>query len=256
MTRLLTLVLYLFAGQSAQSDPFIGEWRENPVKGKTSIPNEITVEVKGSTVHVTRVRGSFVAELDGVKRPLRDGVEVWSEPYRNGWIIKLEQNGKLASQSFYVLAPNDTLVNTSIRYTLAGEQKITQTFDRIGVGQGINGRWMPRLDVPEKPDVLRITADSRSSLTITYTDGRAIPNEAVDGLTHSLKATGPSAMIDQVSNRRIDERTIERIASKDGKPRFRSRLEVDATRTILTRTDEMFLGEPNAVTVTTVYERQ
>ena len=250
----LLLLTFLVAGALwAADDPFIGQWKLNPLRSK------ITDVMKVSPVGANK----YAFDLGGGNEPIvTDGTD---QPGYAGsgttlsvtveapdrWKVVRKQNGRMLVMGIWNLSKDgSTLQDHFTAFATNGSPStvLDYVYTRKGSGSGFVGTWVSTTETGSSDLMLQVRPYESDGLSFIIPSEGSTMNAKLDGREHS-NAAGTSASL----ARRVNVRAVEITRTAKGKVIQTQQIEVSPDLKTLTMTvNSASKDEPDIY----VFERQ
>jgi hypothetical protein len=223
----------------AAQNPFIGEWKLDPLK--TRMPDQMKVENEGGNKYMFDFGGGAeTIVVDGSDQPGGYGGTLLSVKAEapDTWIVERKKGGRLLLKATWKLSKDgSTLTDYFREFGSDGTTALSMDYiyQRIGGGSGFAADWQSIKETMNSPFPLEVKEFHGDGLSITTIlekktqglkfDGKDYPNEGPVG------ATGVSS-----SAQRVDERTFVITEKINGKITDTERVELSVDLKTLTIT--------------------
>jgi len=213
---LASMTIGMAAGvMAAAQNPFIGEWKLNPLKSR--MPDEMKIESKGGNTYSFNFDGTpEIIVADGTDQPGVQGTTLAVKADGpDTWIVVRKKDGKELIRATWKLAKDGSTLTDFFREFVpdGSTMSMDYVYQRNGASSGIAGDWRSIKETMNTPSALHVKAYQGDGLTFIMTPLLLVPkNVKLDGKDY------PSPDGSTASVRQVDEHTLEITDKAAGKP--------------------------------------
>ena len=239
----------------AAGDPFVGKWKMNIAKSKTSGLQEKIEDLGGNKYKFAFGDDVETVTFDGKDYPTKFG-NTWAVTPQgpNKWTEVDKRDGKVVSTSTWILSEDGQNFTSTTKGTRADGSTFESEFKakRIAGTSGLAGTWESTEMKQSAPNELSIEGFQADGISLVTAADKERTDLKFDGKDYAVN--GPRvAPGSTVSGKRIDARTIELTGKLKDKLVYTQKMQVSEDGKTMTAT-VTFPGVSNAET--DVYERQ
>jgi len=254
LRRTIVLLLAAAATLAAADNPFIGKWKENPVKDDYTHITLTYDQTPPGEIEVTAEGQSYKFRMDGKEYPTGLGsVVAWKQIDGSTWETVRKTNGILDWTTTTKLSPDGkTMMVTEKGKGSNGEPfEDNETYQRVSGGPGLAGKWKLVQWKFGSAFVMEIAPYEGDGITWRF-PWNAILHAKFDSKDYAV--TGPSTPPGfTIALKRTGPRSFNQVQKINGKVVYAGTVRVSADGKTLTEV----LTPPGANEKTkTVYDRQ
>lgn len=249
--HLLLLTFFLAGALWAAGDPFIGQWKLNPLRSK--IADVMKVSPVGANKYAFDLgAGNEIIVTDGTDQPGYSGTTLSvTVEASDTWKVVRKQNGRMLLTGIWNLSKDgSTLRDHFTAFATNGSPStvLDYVYKRKANGAGFAGTWVSTTQTGNSDLVLQVVPYQSDGLSFIIPSEGSTMNAKLDGKEYP-NAAGTSASL----ARRVNARAVEITSMAEGKVIQTRQIEVSPDLKTLTMTvDTASKGEPDIY----VFERQ
>jgi hypothetical protein len=238
----------------AAQNPFIGEWKLDPLKSR--LPDEMKVQSKGGNTYAFDFGAGVEAIIvDGTDQPGYGGTLLSVKPEApDTWIVERKQDGRPMVHATWKLSKDGSTLTDFFRgFRSDGSTlSIDYVYHRTGGGSGFEADWQSIKETMNSPYSLQVKEFQSDGLSFITPSEKATKNVKFDGKDYPNEGpnAGPGA---SSSMQRVNERALVITDKRDAKVTDTQEIEISADLKTLTKTVHIVGSDKPMVLV---FERQ
>jgi hypothetical protein len=253
ISQLLLCVCVATGVLRAGNDPFVGDWKLNPLRSK--LTDVMKVESLGANKYTFNFgAGPETIVLDGTDQPGHYGTTLSVAIEGNTWKVIRKRDGRMQVSAIWSLSEDgSTLTDHFTGFNANGSTyNLNYVYKRKAGGSGFAGEWVSTSETVNSVVMLQVRPYEGDGLSFIEPSTDVTRNVKFDGKDYPN--LGPNATPGSTSSiRRVNEHAIEMTYKINGKVLYTQQIELSSDLETLTVT-RLIVGEsePNI----RVFERQ